>query len=295
MLNSRIIDLREDGSAYMTTYIQEHSSEMMNSDYKPCVVICPGGGYEWCSFREGEPVALEYLAKGFNCFVVNYSVARQSGYPNPIVDLSKAIRLIRQNADEWHIIKDQIAVLGFSAGGHLVSTLAVHWNDKEIQKLSECYNDENKPNACLLIYPVITMKGFTHEGTKLNVLGTTEGEQREELIRKLSNEDHIGEQTPPCFIASTFDDSAVPIENSLAFADGMAKADRPFELHIFRSGVHGLSTATPNAASCVIQVNPDFGKWLDLSILWLTREFGFNNIPGFEKKPEYGGNRARER
>lgn len=293
MLNSKIINLREDGSAYLTTYIQEHNGEILNSGARPCVVVCPGGGYEWCSFREGEPVALEYVNKGFNAFVVNYSIQGNAKYPNSLVDLSRAIKMIRDNADEWHVIPDQIAVIGFSAGGHLTATCATLWNDKEVQEKADCLNDENKPNACMLIYPVISLGKFSHAGTRNAILSDYEGEKRQEVFEKLCTENQVGPHTPPCFIASTFDDDAVPIENSLMFADAMAKANRPFEMHVFRSGPHGLSTADTNSYNWEASYNPDFNKWVDLSVTWLYREFGIDNIAPLTKRPVNVEGRAR--
>ena len=270
--------LREDGSAYFVTYIQDTSEELPYSHSRPAVVVCPGGGYAMCSDREAEPVALEFLTKGFNAFVVRYSVWDKASYPNSLVDLSMAIKIIREHAEEWHIKKDQIAVCGFSAGGHLVSSLANLWNDPEVQEKASCTNNENQPNAAILIYPVISLGEFSHAETR-NLLLQGHDDEREQLLKKLSGELNVGEQTPPAFIAHTYADNAVPVENSLMFARAMADANRPFEMHIFQEGYHGLSLGNQNSLCDMNAWNQAFSQWIDLCGDWLIHLFGMDGIP----------------
>ncbi len=271
-------NLREDGSAYFVTYIQEPSAELPNSYARPAVVVCPGGGYCCCSDREAEPVALEFLTKGFNAFVVRYSVGENAAYPNSLVDLSSAMRIIRENAERWHVKKDQIAVCGFSAGGHLVASLATLWNDPEVQEKAGCQGQENKPDGVLLLYPVISMGKFTHQQTR-NMLLQGYDHKREEMVRKLSCELQVGPHTPPAFIAHTYADNAVPVENALMFASALAAADRPFDLHIFQEGFHGLSLANQNTFCNPALLNWDFYNWVELSCNWLIHLFGIDGIP----------------
>lgn len=286
-------DLRDDGSAYFVSYIQDTSGEMINSSSRPAVVVCPGGAYCFCSDREAEPVALEFMTRGFNAFVLRYSICENAAYPNSLVDLSKTIRIIREHAEEWHVKQDQIAVCGFSAGGHLTASLATLWNDKEVQEKSGCTENENEPNGVMLIYPVISMGKFTHDQSR-NALLQGYDDVREEMIRKLSCELNVGQHTPPAFIAHTYADNAVPVENALMFASAMAKADRPFEMHIFQEGYHGLALANQATFNNEATLNQDFSKWVDLACTWLINLFGMDGVPYMQKHNWDYNSRAKE-
>ncbi len=266
------IYLTEDKRVTLTAYIQECSKEIAISGFRPSVLVCPGGGYCFTSDREAEPIALAYLAKGFNAFVLRYSVGEYASYPTPLVELSKAMKIIRNNAEKWYCDPDRIAVCGFSAGGHLVATLGTLWNDEYIQKESGCTNGENKPNALILGYPVITSGIYSHAGS-INML-LQKDLNNEELKNKLSCEKNVGIHTPPTFIFHTFTDNAVPVENALLFSSALAKANVPFELHIFQDGAHGL--ALSNHCTYVVpdNLNEDAEKWMELSISWLWNLFG---------------------
>lgn len=276
--------LREDKSAYFDTYIQERSPEMAAIAPRPIVVVCPGGSYWMCSDREAEPIALEFLTRGFQSVVVRYSVAENSAYPNSLVDVSKTIKIIREHAQEWGVNPDKIAVCGFSAGGHLVSTVANLWNDPEVQEKADCKNNENKPNAAILVYPVVTTGKYTHGETTNQILRGYEGEEREALKYKLSGENSVGPQTPPVFLAHTYMDDAVPVENSLMYARALADNDIPFDLHVFRDGRHGLALANENTYSDPGSLSADFYQWMDLCCKWLVNTFGLDNVPGKEIK-----------
>ncbi len=276
--------LREDGSAYFDTYIQDFSWEMAAIAPRPLVVVCPGGSYRMCSDREAEPIALEFLTRGFHAIVVRYSVGENSSYPNSLVDVSKAIKIVREHAEEWRVNPDKIAVCGFSAGGHLASTVANLWNDPEVQEKADCKNDENKPNAAILIYPVITTGKYTHEDTRNQLLRDHPEEEHEALKYKLSGENSVGPQTPPVFLAHTFMDDAVPVENSLMYARALADNDIPFDLHVFRDGRHGLAMGNENTFSDPGSVAVDFAQWMPLCCNWLVNTFGLDGVPGKEIK-----------
>ncbi len=276
--------LRDDQSAYFDTYIQEVSPEMRAIAPRPMVIVCPGGSYWMCSDREAEPIALEFLTRGFDAAVVRYSVAEHSSYPNSLVDVSKTMKIIREHAEEWHIDKNKIAVCGFSAGGHLASTVANLWNDPEVQQKAGCENNENKPNAAILIYPVITTGKYTHSDTAKQLLRDHPEEEHEALIKKLSSELTVGPQTPPVFMAHTYMDDAVPVENVLLYAKALADNDIPFDLHIFQYGHHGLALANENTFNEPRYINKDFYKWMDLCCKWLLNNLGLEGVPGCEAK-----------
>ena len=232
--------LNEERNVTLTSYIQDISPEMKHLDKRPAILVLPGGGYFMCSDREAEPVALAYLAEGYNAFVLRYSILEHSTFPNPLDDACKAISFIRENAEKFNILPDKVAAIGFSAGGHLCAALSTM--------------GEEKPNACVLGYPCILDYMSKHLPAPIPSL-----------------DDKISSETPPTFIFAASDDGAVPLDNSLKFALGLDKYKIPYELHIFQKGNHGFSTGT----SVVVadSKNQEICKptvyWVQRSIDWL--------------------------
>jgi len=270
-MHNEKINITDDGRVYFETYIHDYSHELKNN-IKPAVIVCPGGGYDITSDREAEPVALQYFADDFNVFVLRYSVANYSAYPSPLVDLCKTIKEIRLHAKQWNIDKDKIAVCGFSAGGHLVGSLGTLWNDKEIMAVSGCLNEENKPNALILIYPVLDAYKYAHKGSIRNCMQNDL--ENESLHHKLNCIENVGLHTPPTFLAHAFNDDCVPVENSLLFGQALANQNIPFEMHIFEGGHHGTSLSNHITYSGLSTLLPDFSKWMELSENWLWNMFG---------------------
>jgi len=263
--------LTEDQRVHLTAYIQEFSPEMQNWEKRPAVLVCPGGGYMATSDREAEPIALSFAAKGFHAFVLRYSVKEHAKFPNPLVEASKAMKIIRENAGKWHIDPDRIAVCGFSAGGHLAASLGTLWNDPEIMSLSGVQHGENRPNALILCYPVIhcDLEGFGWMWKM--VIGDRDAEG---MRKKLSCELNVGSHTPPTFLFHTYMDNLVPVEHSLLFANALAQNDIPFEAHIFQMGVHGLSLSNELTSNGQKELeDPEAARWMELCTAWLWRLF----------------------
>jgi acetyl esterase/lipase len=233
------------------------------------VVICPGGGYGYVSEREGEPVARQFSAAGFQAFVLNYSVSPHR-HPQPLLDISRAMCLIREQAGPWKVDPMKIAVCGFSAGGHLAASLGVHWNKPYIQNTPGIVTGMNQPNALILSYPVISSGEFGHRGSFENLLGD---QANEEVLAEMSLERQVNSQTPPAFIWHTFNDGGVPVENSMLFANALRRNVIPFELHIYPDGPHGLSLATKET-DCGHGVYPHVASWMKLCMEWLEGLFG---------------------
>lgn len=230
---------------------------------RPAVVICPGGGYGFTSEREATPVALEFLAKGINVFVLHYTCITAT-FPTQLIEVATAVQTVREHATEWNIIPDQISVCGFSAGGHLAASLGVFWNHSILRDYGFT-NDVHKPNALILSYPVITSGEKAHKGSFESLLD----EQTKESLAQVSLENHVSKDVPPVFIWHTFDDGAVPVENSLLFASATVAQNVLTELHIFPSGTHGLSTATSLVnEECNLVKNVEL--WLPLAIDFIT-------------------------
>lgn len=260
------IDIDPENNVYMNCYLHEEEQSEEYPNGRPAVAVCPGGGYTECFCGEADPVALKYLAEGFNAFVVYYSLQDTAAFPKPLTDLSKAIKIIRQNAEEFGVLPNKIAVLGFSAGGHLTASLGTLWNNPEIARLSDCEKGENKPNALILCYPVITTRSWMKPHLK-RLIGQRDFADTEKLLDCSKN---VGPHTPPSFLVHTFMDNAVSVEESLDFARALDKNNIPFEMHIFPNGNHGICMGDRQRLP---EADPSFSKWPELSILWLKRVF----------------------
>lgn len=211
------------------------------TDFKrPAIVVVPGGGYRHVSPREGEPIAMEFLARGFHAFVLNYTVGGEGGesYPEQLLQLGAAVDYVKKNAKEFCVNENEIFVVGFSAGGHLTANLAVEYASvsQKMGKEVDC-----KPTAIGLGYPVIS-KINGHQGSFNNLLyGYTEEEQ-EELLKTLNLNESVTENTPPAFIWTMARDNVVPSDNSLRFAQALYNNGVLYELHVYPYGGHGSST-----------------------------------------------------
>ena len=202
------------------------------------IIICPGGGYEHLSEREAGPVAERLNSMGIAAFVLKYRIGPRYHHPAPLQDAARAIRLVRAHAPEWKIDPERIGILGFSAGGHLASTLGTHFDAGKVDSSDPIERVSSRPNVMILIYPVITMKDATHAGSRKYLLGPDPSPQ---LLSLLSNEEHVTKETPPSFLVHTMTDASVPVENSLAFVTALRKAGVPVEFHLYERGPHGFA------------------------------------------------------
>jgi len=232
---------------------------------RPAVIICPGGGYEYCSVREAEPVALRYAAFGIPAFVLRYSCVNKR-FPTALLELAQAMSYVRSNAAELGVDPDRIMVSGFSAGGHLAASLAVHWNKPFIADTLGGNSDVYKPNGAVLCYPVITSGEKRHDGSIVNIVGA---DYPAEMMETVSLEKQVTEAVPPVFIWHTADDGLVPVENTLMFASALAEKKIPFACHIFESGVHGLSLCDDSTAGYDGHINPDCARWFGMAVDWI--------------------------
>lgn len=231
------IQLHHDPDVTLQVYIQEPSPEMPGVQTKPAILIFPGGGYRFCSEREGEVVALSYLKEGYQAFVLQYSLKEKSKYPQPLTDAEMALELIRNNHETWSLDPQKIAVIGFSAGAHLATMLAT--------------SGRVRPNALIVGYPTLFRKptfGFEYP------LPT------------------VDKDTPEGFIFHTHDDDFVPVKNTMYLANQYHQHSIPFEVHVFRDGKHGLSLGNHLVLSNYPQaIDPHYQKWFVLSVEWLDR------------------------
>ena len=205
----------------------------------PGVIICPGGGYMFCADREAAPVARTFNSMGFNAFVLTYQCDGHPLTTTPLRQLSWAVSAVRQNTSVYNTLSDKLAVLGFSAGGHLAASLGVFWNNSAMLG-DDLEPAAVRPDAMILCYPVISSGTMAHRGSFENLAGQDRAAQDEFSLEK-----HVCAQTPPAFLWHPVDDEMVPVENSLLFCDALRKNGVTHELHLYPHGIHGLSLATP--------------------------------------------------
>lgn len=203
---------------------------------RPAVIICPGGGYCRRVDREAEPIARWLNSLGLHAFVLTYRVHPYK-YPYPVLDGKRAVKVVRHHAQEWGVKPDGIGILGFSAGGHLTSTVATHFSEYESPPLDEVDAVSCRPDFAVLCYAVINLESsFAHGVSAVNLLGERPSP---ELLSKFSNEKRVTPQTPPCYLWHSAGDTAVPVANSLRFADALAENGVRFGIHVYPGGPHG--------------------------------------------------------
>lgn len=229
------------------------------------VVICPGGGYGHLAMdHEGHQIGQWLNSFGVAGFIVAYRHSRSGagyGHPAPIQDAQRAIQTVRSRAKEWGVDPNRIGILGFSAGGHLASTAATHFSESFVEPRDAIDRVSRRPDFAVLVYPVIAFnEPFTHYGSQHNLLGR---DADKALVEKFSNEKQVTPQTPPTFLFSTWEDTAVPAENSIAFYLALRRAKVPAEMHIFLKGPHGIGLGAKSGAASAW---PELcQKWMDAS------------------------------
>ncbi|HWB84775.1 MAG TPA: alpha/beta hydrolase [Bryobacteraceae bacterium] len=211
------------------------------------VIVFPGGGYAHLSMdKEGNEVARWLNSIGITAFVLRYRLGPRYHHPIEWHDAQRAIRLVRSRATEYRILPNHIGVMGFSAGGHLASTVGTHFDAGEAGASDPIDRVSSRPDFLVLAYPVITMKDpYVHRGSRTMLLGENPDPQ---LVDLLSNETQVTAQTPPTFLFQTTTDRTVPVMNSVMFYEALVKAGVPAELHIYARGPHGVGLATTDEA-----------------------------------------------
>lgn len=268
------IPIREEGSANyarLQVYIQDTPHDgSLKVKRRPLILICPGGGYERTSYREGEPTALHFLSRGYHACVLRYSVAPVR-FPIQVLEVGQAFGIIRENAEEWKVDMERIVVQGSSAGGHLAACYGAFWNQDFLRAKVKGQKEAGKPRGIMLSYPVITSDPrYAHRGSFECLLG----KDYAKLADKVSIEKQVTKVMPPCFIWHTMEDNTVPVENSLMLAAALHRQGIPAELHIFPQGEHGLSLASPVVERENGQgVQAECARWIELADTWLERLF----------------------
>lgn len=224
-----------------------------------CVVICPGGGYRiLASSHEGYDIAAKFNEIGVSALVLYYRLPADSAQVEkkyaPLQDAQSAIALVRANATKWNVDLNKVGIMGFSAGGHLAATASTHFN-KDYSGLHAGIN--LRPDFSILIYPVISVRSFGHGGSSQNLLGKNPSE--EDLVL-FSNEEQVTPQTPKAFMVHASDDNAVPLKNSLLYAEKLTANKVPVDLHVYAKGGHGFGLNNKTTSGDL---------WFDRLISWL--------------------------
>ncbi|WP_010167846.1 alpha/beta hydrolase [Candidatus Epulonipiscium viviparus] len=246
-------------------YNQYKSTEYDTHNKRPCIIICPGGYYQYTSDREAEPIALKFLSEGYNVFILRYSVLPVQ-YPQQLLELAAAVAHVRVNATQYYIDPKNISIAGFSAGGHLCASLATLFGRKFISDTLKIKSTDCYPNKLLLGYAVIDIKPHTPPKFVVEDIDITPSRQ-EYYTTAIS--DYVSAATPPTFIWHTISDKVVPVENAFMFADALRKNSIPFELHIYPFGTHGLSLANDQSATNEKHLNEHVASWVNLALEWL--------------------------
>jgi acetyl esterase/lipase len=226
------------------------------------MVICPGGGYGMLAPHEGHGYAVWLCQHGVTCFVLNYRLGSHGyRYPVEFEDVTRALRWVRAHAAEYHIDPQRLGIMGSSAGGHLAATLLTHFDAGNPQSSDVIERQSSRPDLGVLCYAVITMTDpYVNQGSRFALLGK---DPSPKLLTLLSDELQVATNTPPCFLWSTFQDRAVPMENTMMFAEALRKHQVPFALHIYENGGHGMGLGNKN------QPNGPLHPWTSDCLFWL--------------------------
>lgn len=253
------LDVPGSRDAALEGYILDCEITLGQETKRPAIVVCPGGGYLYCSPREAEPVALSYAARGFHAFILHYSVKYDAAGFAPLREVSWVIGYLREHADEWNIDPEKIVTCGFSAGGHLA--------------LAAGLMAEHKPNAMILGYPAVELPNLPGANFILKLLSgkketTDEDSAAYSLVSKITKD------APPVFLVATAEDYLTSF-GALPVVQKYSQLGLKYELHIFQYGPHGYSLASEESADGSIQnVDPSFAQWHGLSVDWLRKTFG---------------------
>ncbi len=287
-------NLNEKHHTKITAYLHESYRVYGKRERHPAVLICPGGGFFSLSEREGEPVAAAFLNQGFQAFVLHYQIGNPENkvtniLKDALADCARAVRLIKEQADELDIDPERILMLGFSAGAYLTAMYGSRWKEAWLIEKAGATAQQLKIGAAALCYPLCDyerMSCYEEECPpetrelllKANLCLCGEEIPLEETRKKYSPVNYVGKDTVPTFLWHTSEDEVIPAVNSLSYAITLSEQQVPYELHIFDGGVHGMSLALPHTAAKKEEIDGHCAAWFELLMKWLKERRGFINF-----------------
>lgn len=298
MIHEKIL-LNQEGTAFVEVYALDPEISYGIKKKWPAVIICPGGGYMISATKEGEGVAVQYLAQGYSCFVLRYStflnnrdcllkglidVNEDARYPKQVIQLMNVMHYIRENSERWSIDTANIFTIGFSAGGHITGTLAVRWNNNKLLQQLEFtpYQNELRPKGCILCYPMLSAASLEDKKHSESVMSKLQHDAMEEClyghlhpskdeIQQLELKNFITRDTPPIFIWHSSDDGVTDANCTTEFVKELQNKQVPCEYHLFTNGEHGLACANEQYAKSKKEIDTTIAMWLPLTFQWLEK------------------------
>lgn len=253
-------------TAHLTIYALDNSIEMDPDRTRPLVLICGGGGYEFVSDREKEPLACQFLAMGYHAATLDYSVHPEAHYPTSLLQLAASVKYLKEHAREYNINPNAIVVQGSSAGGHLAASFGCFWNRAFVRNAVGAEDGELRPAGLMLSYPVITSGPKAHRSSFTCLLG----DRYDELVDEVSLENQVSEDVPRTFLWHTAPDDVVPVENSICFTQALLACGVSVELHVYPVGGHGLALATDETHDANgYAVQKECASWIKLAQTWM--------------------------
>lgn len=272
----RIVEkyLSENKSIRLRGYLFEPQgiqTKAWTPEKRPAVLILPGGYYMYCSQREADPVAVSFVQKGYQAFILEYSCGKESEYPTPLLEVSEAVSYIKENADDFLVDTENITLAGFSAGGHLALTYGSSFFREEFQEISAKTEEQLAVSKIIAAYPVANLKAL-YERTKDVV--DAEGKVGEMFTTYETRRDPIAlldQKMPKTFLFTTLEDKLIPASDTVEYVKKAAEQGIDIEFHLFHNGNHGLSTGD-DLANYGRDYPERVGKWMDLAFSWLEEE-----------------------
>ena len=266
MRHERIFLNPDDDRVFIDTYVANLTQT------RDALLVIPGGAYrEVCTNREGEPIALEFLARGYNTFVLGYRVGKEGDvFPKQLLDAASAMIYIKEHAEELNIDPDRVFAVGFSAGGHLCGSLATMYSYPEVKEAFGHKYALVKPRGAILSYPVTVMTGPTHLNSFRNLLGRPSAVFTEDEINRYSLDRVVNENSAPMFMWHTVEDNAVPVIGTLKLAAALTECGARYKLSIYPYGPHGTALATEiTECNNPLYVQPLVTTWCSEADAWM--------------------------
>ena len=264
MIFKRVM-LSEEEGAYLDCYL----ADPIRSLTRKAILVIPGGGYHAvCSDREGEPIAQAFMPYGYQAFVLHYYVGAEKPFPVQLIQVARAIKHIKEHAEEYGLDPEQLFVVGFSAGGHLAASAGVLWKLPALYEAVDMPYGYNKPKGVMLVYPVISAtEEYSHWGSVRNLLA--DKEPTEEKRRTVSVEKHVDADSAPAFLVHTSNDQIVDVRNSLVLGAAYREAGLQFELHVYPDSPHGWALGNHVTQTGHEKFNnPAMAEWVRMATVW---------------------------